>query len=324
MKPSPLILALAVIFLLSPIVTRSLEPHRYEGGRSRDARQRDLRNSGAIARMLGEFRTSMSDIMFLKTERYLHSGIGFASHASVKDDSVSKATKTLESHQREVGQSHGPEMDESHPETLIKSGDDDFRGPIGWLHRQVQPWQDPSKPHSHTDGTELLPWFKVMTLSDPHYVRAYALGGWWLKRESLEEALKFVDEGIKNNPEAFQIHYMRGNILFDMAKKSAGDALYNPPKPALDLFLKAQESFRTAADQAVEQRPEELDLETVSVAEWTFYKEGDALASARMLVLIEKYYGSEQKAISMAQSYAARLGNDPILLRIAQGPNGSK
>ncbi len=271
--------------------------------------------------MLGEFRTSMSDIMFLKTERYLHGGIGFVDHSSFKNASVSKSTRNMASHQLEVGQSLESDLKEAdQADTLIKAGDGDFRGPIGWIHRNVHPWQDPSKPHTHTDGTELLPWFKVMTLSDPHYVRAYALGGWWLKRESLEEALKFVEEGIDKNPEAFQIHYMRGNILFDMAKKEAGDSLYDPPKKALDLFLKAQDSFQTAADLAVDQRPKNLDLESVSAAEWTFYKEGDALASARMLTLIEKYYGSEPKAVSMAKKYAAELGNDPILLRIAGEP----
>ena len=156
-----------------------------------------------------------------------------------------------------------------------------------------------------------------MTISDPHYVRAYALGGWWLKKESLDEALKFVNEGISNNPNAFQIYYMRGNILFEKAKKLAGDDLYSPPSEVLQIFKEAQESFRIAADLAVEQRPKELNLESVAASEWTFYKEGDALASARMLVLIEKYYGSEETATQIARSYAAKIGNDPILLRIA-------
>jgi len=37
------------------------------------------RNTSAVARLFGEFRTSMSDIMCLKTERYLHSGVGYQS-----------------------------------------------------------------------------------------------------------------------------------------------------------------------------------------------------------------------------------------------------
>jgi hypothetical protein len=40
--------------------------------------------------------------------------------------------------------------------------------------------------------------------------------------------------------------------------------------------------------------------------------------------LIEKYYGSEQLATQMARSYAAKIGNDPILLRIAEGAAPSK
>ena len=52
----------------------------------------------------------------------------------------------------------------------------------------MKPWLDPSKHAGHSDGKEVLPWFRVMTLSDPHYVRAYAVGTWWLRTKNLDAA----------------------------------------------------------------------------------------------------------------------------------------
>ena len=65
-----------------------VEPFRYEGSRSRDEQGREQRNHSALAVMLGEFRTSASDLMFIQTERYLHGGISFrkgTSHAMEED-----------------------------------------------------------------------------------------------------------------------------------------------------------------------------------------------------------------------------------------------
>ena len=80
---NPLRILFAVVlatFLISPALFGRLDPNGYEGGRSRDVQQRALRNSSAVATMLGEFRTAMSDIMYMKTERYLDNGIAFMPH----------------------------------------------------------------------------------------------------------------------------------------------------------------------------------------------------------------------------------------------------
>ena len=71
--------ALLGLYAFSPLVSQRLDPS-YAGGRSRDVEARAVRNTSAVGLMLGEFRTSMSDIMFIKTERYLHGGRGYKPH----------------------------------------------------------------------------------------------------------------------------------------------------------------------------------------------------------------------------------------------------
>src|SRR5690606_41174555 len=92
------------------------------------------------------------------------------------------------------------EDDHTNVNAVIRTANKDFRGFIGKMERQVKPWRDPSKPHQHTAGTELLPWYRLATYSDPHNVRNYMVGAWWLKSlktpEQEAEALRFLEEGI--------------------------------------------------------------------------------------------------------------------------------
>jgi len=189
-----------------------------------------------------------------------------------------------------------------HVMTIIRTKSNDFRGFIGNLEREVKPWRDPSLPHQHTPGTELLPWYRLMTLADPHNVKAYLIGSWWLKAEKtkvqLEEAIKFAEEGIKNNPNAFQLYLMRGEIYRDL-KKSA-DAL---------------QSFKKGAELAAQQRPPEGDKNP----NWSLYQEEDARAVMRFAVIMERMFGDKKEALDVALYYLEQLGGkDDILIRQIQ------
>ena len=75
-----------------------VEPLRYEGSRARDEQGREQRNHSALAAMLGEFRTSASDLMFIQTERYLHGGISFrkgTAHAIMTNMSMSTTRNAI-------------------------------------------------------------------------------------------------------------------------------------------------------------------------------------------------------------------------------------
>ncbi len=340
-------LVLALV-LASPAVTTRLTPNTYRGGYSRDISNVQQRNSSAIAAIMGEFRTSMADMIFIKTERYLHNGIAYGLHLDLEAStqkgslvSVKKEPKAKDEHEGhhdheghdhdehghgEPGHVHGPDCEhgpdpdagamamsgeggedlehsdddhgDEHTPTLIRTAENDFRSFIGDLERAVKPWQSPEIAHQHTEGTELLPWYRIVTLTDPTNVRGYMIGSWWLSRqrtnESIEEAISFAREGIRNNPDAYQLHLMVGNHL-----------------RALNRGRESREAYRQAATLALKQRPRDIAANPW----WTHYMEEDARAAARLAVMSEKEWGSLPEAVMLARTLIAEFEDGDGVLR---------
>lgn len=164
----------------------------------------------------------------------------------------------------------------------------------------MKPWRDPSEPDEHGSGDEILPWYRVMTFADPHNIRGYLIGAWWLKAirsgEKVDEALAFLEEGIRNNPDAFQLHLQKGYIL----NQKVGN------------LVAARPSFRRAAELALKARPDDPPPDSL---EWTSYDEDDAGGAFRMAVLSEKEVGNHAEALRLARRYLAKLKSDASLER---------
>lgn len=297
-----------IIFLLSPILTLRLTPNLYSGGISRNDEYRQRINRSAIAILLGEVRANLSDMMFIKTERYMHAGVAYklnidydamSSTGEFKTRGHDHPTTASSAHLSHLHHDEEEESDHIHDEgaeTIIPTSEKDFRGFVGILQRHVKPWLDPSQPHYHLDGTEMLPWFRLMTLSNPHHIRGYMIGAWWLKKEhkkpQLEEAKTFLEEGIRNNPDSFQLYLMLGTILHSL-KDNEG----------------TKKAYFDAAERAIKQRPPFGKLSR----NWNHYQEDDALASIRLAVFSEKEYGDAKKALDLAKHYLSLIGSDAIL-----------
>lgn len=279
----------AFLYALSPALVGNVRPTEYEGGRSRSEAAEAERNSSAIGRLLGEMRTSFSDIMFIKTERYHHMGIAYDAH---------------------LGANPGQELDRSHAGTgtLIPPPEEDFRGFVGHLERNIRPWRDPSLAHIHSDGRELLPWYRLMTLSDPHYIRGFILGAFWLEREDPEEALKFITEGLENNPNSFQILLSKGQIVDRMGQRIGRDG--GDPMPRRN---QARELFIRGAEIVMRQRPPGADKPDFNW--WTDYVENDARAIAQLAVLSESRFGNLEVARERGLRYLETIPDDNVIRR---------
>ena len=276
-------LALLLWFIGSVGASR-IETGEYVGGRARDDEERIRRNSSALAAMLGEFRTSISDVMFMKTERYLHGGVSYLPHHSESALSAEDLAEDVETHQSELGM---PDEDEEHSgvPTIIPPANRDFRGWIGNLHREVRPWRDPSRAHIHTDGRNLLPWFRVMTRVDPHYIRGYVSGAFWLAYEDRGQAIAFIEEGLENNPYSFELYVSRGLLRLRDARDAqslSGDVV----PTARTYWMQARDDFRRGAELALAQRPDDVDEAGFGSRGWGRYHENDALTACRMDMLI--------------------------------------
>lgn len=368
-----------IFFLLAPVA--SLVPSSYSERSLADAdtpQEREMRNRSAIGVILGEFRTNLSDLIFIKTERYLDSGVAYAPHLDAAEmassgeiktrstdndhetsSSDSETTNVLETHlttpaMREVaglkpgqiksdeheghedheghdhakhddheGHDHGKHEDheghdhakhedheghdhgkhEDHHDhaghdhevvpTIIRTADRDFRGFIGNLERNVKPWRDPKEPHKHTAGTELLPWYRLATISDPHNIRNYIVGSWWLKTlqtpQQTQEALAFLEEGIRHNPQSFQLYLMKGYVLRQLKHSRDAGA-----------------SFEKAAELALKVRPRDGKL----TKEWDVLSEEQATAAIIMTVYSHRDDYDTTKALETAKMYRDRFPSD--------------
>ena len=271
--------------LLAGWLSGQVDPGQYEGGRSRDEQARERRNRRALAALMGEFRTSASDLMFIKTERYLHGGVAY--HHGHGDEHGQEHEHAGQGHDH----GHGDEMDHAHEfecscqghETVIPQAEADFRGWIGDLYRKVKPWRDPSEAHVHTDGRELLPWFRLMTVSDPRYVQGYLAGGFWLQQQGTDAALGFIEEGLRNNPGAFPLYVSRGLMRVKQAREASGEG-----RSGRNLLEMAREDFARAAELGRARRGRGEVLAR--------YEENDLLAACRMTILVSERLGDAGRA----------------------------
>ena len=195
---------------------------------------------------------------------------------------------------------------------MIPAEEDDFRGFIGRLHREVTPYQHAGLAHQHADGREILPWFRVMTLSDPHHVPGYATGSWWLRQRDPGKALEFADEGIANNPDAYAIYVVKGQILISEARRQSVD-IYDPDPATRRILEEAVVTYHEGARAAVRAWREAGP----SREQWTKYEFDDAMAAMRMSAMMEQRFGDPDRASALAREYLAEVGEDATLSRVA-------
>jgi tetratricopeptide (TPR) repeat protein len=58
--------------------------------------------------------------------------------------------------------------------------------------------------------------YKLVTVLDPHYEEAYDIGAYQLVRNfnKVDIGLAFLDEGLRNNPNSYQLHMTKAELLF--------------------------------------------------------------------------------------------------------------
>lgn len=316
------LIATTVLYAMIPGLWAAIARQDVSSIRMSDLAAQQRRNTSAVATILGEFRTNLGDMLFIKTERYLHGGVAYMPHIDTEQLASSGDVihttpqgKSSAATDVETSGSQGSQVDshttggeqQHHGEeaaTLIRTPENDFRGFLGTLERTVKPWRDPRLPHEHIGGVELLPWYRLATLIDPKNVRAYMIGAWWLKtirdEHALREAVKFLEEGIRQNPDSFQLHLMLGYILRDLGEK----------RQALDAFEKAVTLLKKQRPPAGEVGPS-----------WTIYNEEDAIAACSMVVLQRReLYENDEKGLQSALGRLGQLKNEfrnmPVLDRL--------
>lgn len=155
--------------------------------------------SGVLGVWLGDSRQIIANQFFVKADEYFHGGY----YPSIFDQA--ELPKTL--HMAETTKDH-----EDHADMP------DFLGPAyDWISRFGRHFY-PTE-HAHLKGAaeqEILPWLKLSSLLDPHKVQTYTIAAFWLRTElgKVDEALDFLREGLRANPDSSDILFELGQIYY--------------------------------------------------------------------------------------------------------------
>lgn len=202
--------------------------------------------SSGVVRLLRGLQMSLADMCYNKSTHYQHSGVRYRipcqpdiAGEEIKHDqekfaeseSATTATAGAEhAHQGEVAQGEhahgGPvhEHEHKHP-PLIPTKEEDFRGIIGDVEREVKPF---STVHMHhTKPEEALPWLRLATWINPEHEKAWVASAFWLKgtgkAHATSQAIELLKKAIALNPmrddqpyRKISIRYMLGHIYLEM------------------------------------------------------------------------------------------------------------
>lgn len=252
------------------------------------------RNTNAFAAMLGEVRATAADLLFIKTSVYMHAGVGYRPKIRDKNDPAHPDDEMA--------------CEQQGAETMIRSTATDFRGFLGDLERQVKPYRDAKFSHVHVSENEMVPWFRIITLTNPRFIRAYRLGASvLLHSHKWQEALDFLNEGIarnQDNPELFLIY----QSLAQMHMKGKFDETCPWRKDWAALCVAA--AGRSYDLALLERPPGGISGKRKNNLVWNDDMEEDFLFSAHSLVLALDQMGRRAEALQVARGM---LRHDPGL-----------
>ena len=169
----------------------------------------DAHESHASASLLGQFRTSFSGWLWLRTDLYLHNGVEMRrlSEQELADDH--EGSSSTDNHDHAL-------HDDSMITTVIPPAERDFRGVFGEIERATSAYKDMHN-HSHNDPVSALPLFRLMTWVDPGFLPGWTTAAAVIARDrsdrALDRALALLREGLDKNPGSIVLQAEIGSLL---------------------------------------------------------------------------------------------------------------
>ncbi len=196
-------------------LSTTLEP------RFRQWSQRKAPPQGALAALMGDSRRLFANHFFTESDVYLHGGY----YPSIFDNQEARPPAVAQQAGVKAAEPHHDDDDDKaepghqHDEHCAH----DFLGkPRNWIDALGRNFF-PSK-HVHlgdgkgtmAEAREILPWMKLSAELDPQLVDSYTVGAYWLRQmNKRDEALQFLREGLRNNPESYEILFELGRCYED-------------------------------------------------------------------------------------------------------------
>lgn len=169
----------------------------------------EMHETHASASLLGQFRTSASSWLWVRTDLYLHNGVEMR---PLSEAELHAGHKGVGSSDNEDKALHD---DELHV-TVIPPKERDFRGLFGDVERATRAYKD-MRNHGHNDPVTALPLFRLMTWIDPQFIPGWTTGAAVLARDrsdrGLAKALEILEEGRAKNPASIALNSEIGYLL---------------------------------------------------------------------------------------------------------------
>ena len=160
-------------------------------------------SSSLVNVLLGDSRRIFASQFFIKADVAFHSGYYPSAFDTVQAPVGSRHMTTEE----------GSAEEEEHERKM------NFLGPPkDWIERFGRHFIITD--HSHLAGNgerEILPWLKLSASLDPQRIDTYTVAAFWLRKElgKVAEAEAFLREGLRNNPQSFELLLELGNLYWE-------------------------------------------------------------------------------------------------------------
>jgi tetratricopeptide (TPR) repeat protein len=178
--------------------------------------RRKASSQGVVAALLGDSRRLFANHFFVQSDVYLHAGY-YPSIFDYEEKSAGQGGTSPALHSGE--DEHESDHDHEHGPACQH----DFLGkPRNFLDAFGQNFF-PSK-HVHlgergvgsTEAREILPWIKFAAEMDPQRPETFTVGAFWLRQINRnDEALAFLREGLRANPDSYEILFELGACYED-------------------------------------------------------------------------------------------------------------
>lgn len=182
------------------------------------------RGSDSILKtLLGDGRRMFAYHFYVKADVYFHSGyypsIFDQAKPHVPDSREMKETHDDHDHEREGAEAGTAEQKETAHEKAMN-----FLGqPKDWIDRFGRNFY--SSKHSHLDSPgqakEILPWLRISADLDPERIETYTVAAFWLREKlnRVDDAEQFLREGLRANPNSYEIYYELGDVYYQYRHK---------------------------------------------------------------------------------------------------------
>jgi hypothetical protein len=187
-------------------------------------------DSGGILKvLLGDGRRLFANPFFLKADVAFHGGYypsifdqagrpADTSHLKRKDDhdhSDHAGCATCAGHEDHEDHEEHAEGEDHHEDEHEKAMA--FLGPPrDWIERFGRRFMITD--HKHLEGgkeREMLPWLRISAELDPYKPDTYTVASFWLRDlGKTKEAEAFLREGVRNNPDSYEIYFEFGRLCF--------------------------------------------------------------------------------------------------------------